>query len=89
MKDTITSLINEAGTELGPFTASSHMAIQITGEAGTITGSISVDGETFTDIDTYSFTGPTETLNIDAVAGVQVKLTTTGTFTAALLVKEG
>lgn len=89
MKDTITSLISEDGSTLGPFIASRHMAVQITGEAGTITGSISVDGETFTDIDTYSFTGPTETISIEApVAGVSVKLTTTGSFTAAELVKE-
>ena len=90
MSDNITGLINEAGTTLGPFVASRHMAVQITGEAGTITGSISVDGETFTDIDTCSFTGPTETLSIEApAAGVMVQLTTTGTFTAALLIKEG
>lgn len=91
MKSTITSLINEAGTQLGPIEGTSrHMAIQITGTAGTITGSISVDGETFTDIDTYSFTGPTETLSIEApAAGIYMKLTTTGTFTAAYLITEG
>lgn len=91
MKTDITSLITNEGKSLGPFGATSrHMTIEITGTAGTITGAKSVNSEVFTDVDTYDFTGPTETFDIDVnAAGTIVQLTTTGTFTAASLITEG
>lgn len=85
----ISSSIGNDGTTIGPITATRNMTIQITGEAGTITGAISVDGETFTDMDTYSFTGPTETFDIVVgTNGTVIQLTTTGTFSSATLIKE-
>lgn len=89
MKTEITSLIN--GNTLGPIEGTTpNMVIEIVGTAGTITGSISVNGETWTDVDTYDMTGTDETFNIYvAAAGVLVKLTTTGSFTEAYLIKEG
>lgn len=86
----ITSLITST-TELGPITGTTrHMTIEITGTEGTITGYKSVNGETFTAVDTYDFAGDTETFDIDVnVPGTVVKLTTTGTFTAATLITEG
>lgn len=91
MKTNITGLITNEGTAIGPIAATTrHMTVQITGEAGTITGSKSVDGETFTDVDTYDFTGPVETFDIDVnAAGTVIKLTTTGSFTSAWLILEG
>lgn len=91
MKTNITGLITNEGTAIGPIAATTrHMTVQITGEAGTITGSKSVDGETFTDVDTYDFTGPTETFDIDVnAAGTVIQLTTTGSFTSAWLILEG
>ena len=83
-----TSLINEAGTDLGPIERTSrNMAIQVTGEAGTITGSTSIDGVNFSDIDTYDFTGPTEVIAVTVPCTI-VKFTTTGTFTEAWVVTE-
>lgn len=82
-------MINEAGTSLGPIVASRNMTLQATGTAGTVTGYISLDGETWTAINTYSFTGETETFDILVnTPGTLVKLETTGTFTAAMLLKE-
>lgn len=91
MKTNITGLITNEGTAIGPIAATTrHMTVQITGEAGTITGSKSVDGETFTDVDTYDFTGPTETFDIDVnTPGTIIQLTTTGSFTSAWLILEG
>ena len=91
MKTNITGLITNEGTAIGPIAATTrHMTVQITGEAGTITGSKSVDGETFTDVDTYDFTGPTETFDIDVnTPGTIIQLSTTGTFTEAWLILEG
>ncbi len=91
MKMNITGLINTDGTVLGPIEATTrHMTIEVTGTAGTITGAKSVDGETFTDVDTYDFTGPTETFDIDVnTPGTIIQLTTTGTFTAASIITEG
>lgn len=91
MKTNITGLITNEGTAIGPIEATTrHMTVQITGEAGTITGSKSVDGETFTEVDTYDFTGPTETFDIDVnAAGTVIQLTTTGSFTSAWLILEG
>ena len=91
MKTEITGLLNAAGTVLGPIKATTrHMVIEVTGTAGTITGAKSVNGEVFTDADTYTFTGPTETFDIDVnTPGTIIQLTTTGTFTAGLLITEG
>lgn len=91
MKTEISGLIKENGTELGPIEATTrHMTIEITGAAGTITGSKSVAGLEFTEVDTYEFTGPTETFDIDVnAAGTLVMLTTTGSFTSAYLITEG
>ena len=91
MKTNITGLIQEGGTVLGPIEATTrHMTLQITGTAGTITGSKCVQGEVFTDVDTYDFTGPTETFDIDVNTPCTViQLTTTGTFTEAWLITEG
>lgn len=91
MKTNITGLIQEGATVLGPIEATTrHMTIQLTGTAGTITGAKSADGETFTDVDTYDFTGETETFDIDVnTPGTIIQLTTTGTFTAGLLITEG
>ena len=91
MKTNVTGLINAAGTVLGPIAGTTrHMTIEVTGTAGTITGAKSVNGEVFTDMDTYDFTGPTETFDIDVdCPGTIIKLTTTGTFEAATLITEG
>ena len=91
MKTNITGLIQEGGTVLGPIEATTrHMTIQITGTAGTITGSKCVQGEVFTDVDTYDFGGDTETFDIDVnAAGTVIQLTTTGSFTSAWLITEG
>ena len=91
MKTNITGLLNEGGTVLGPINGTTrHMTVQITGTAGTITGGKLVDGETFTDVDTYDFTGPTETFDIDVNTPCTViQLTTTGTITEAWLITEG
>lgn len=91
MKSEITSLISQDSKTLGPIAGTTrHMTIEVTGTAGTITGSKSVNGEVFTDVDTYTFTGPTETFDIDVNAvGTLIKLTTTGTFTAVYLITEG
>lgn len=91
MKTNITGLIQEGGTVLGPIEATTrHMTIQLTGTAGTITGAKSLDGETFTNADTYTFTGPTETFDIDVnTPGTIIQLTTTGTFTEGWLITEG
>ena len=91
MKTEITGLIQEGGTVLGPIEATArHMTIEIVGEAGTITGAKSINGETFTDVDTYDFTGPVETFDIDVnAAGTVIQLTTTGSFTSAWLILEG
>ena len=91
MKTNITGLIQEGGTVLGPIEATTrHMTIEIVGEAGTITGAKSVTGEVFTDVDTYDFTGPVETFDIDVnTAGTVIQLTTTGSFTSASLIMEG
>lgn len=90
MKSNISSLIT-GDTVLGPITGTTrHMTIEVTGTAGTITGAKSVTGEVFTDVDTYDFTGPTETFDIEVdAAGTIIKLTTTGTFTAVWLITEG
>ena len=65
-------------------------SIEIVGETGTITGAKSVNGEAFTDVDTYNFNGPVETFDIDVnVAGTSIQLTTTGSFTSAWLILEG
>ena len=91
MKTEITGLIQEGGTVLGPIEATTrHMTIEIAGEAGTITGAKSVNGEVFTDVATYDFTGPVETFDIDVnTPGTVVQLTTTGSFTSASLIMEG
>ena len=91
MKTEITGLLNAAGTVLGPIAATTrHMVIEVTGTAGTITGAKSVNGEVFTDADTYTFTGPTETFDIDVnTPGTIIQLTTTGTITSAWLITEG
>lgn len=91
MKTNITGLIQEGGKVLGPIEATTrHMTIEIVGEAGTITGAKSVNGETFTDVDTYDFTGPVETFDIDVnVSATVIQLTTTGSFTSAWLILEG
>ena len=91
MKTNITGLIQEGGTVLGPIEATTrHMTIQITGTAGTITGAKCVKGDVFTDVDTYDFTGPTETFDIDVnTPGTIIQLTTTGSFTSAWLITEG
>lgn len=91
MKINITGLIQEGGTVIGPIEATTrHMTIQITGTAGTITGAKSVTGEVFTAVDTYDFSGPTETFDIDVdTAGTIIQLTTTGTITEAWLITEG
>lgn len=91
MKTEITGLIQEGGTVIGPIEATTrHMTIEIAGEAGTITGAKSINGETFTDVDTYDFTGPVETFDIDVnAAGTVIQLTTTGSFTSAWLILEG
>ena len=73
------------------------MKTEITGliqEGGTvlgpITGAKSINGEAFTDVDTYDFTGPVETFDIDVnAAGTVIQLTTTGSFTSAWLILEG
>ena len=91
MKQNLTELISNDGKTLGPIEATTrNMTIELTGTAGTITGAKSVNGEVFTDTDTFDFSGPTETFDIDVnVAGTIVKLTTTGTITAAWLITEG
>lgn len=91
MRTEITGLIQEGGQVIGPIEATTrHMTIEITGEAGTITGSKSINGEVFTDVDTYAFTGPVETFDIDVnAAGTVIQLTTTGSFTSAWLILEG
>lgn len=91
MKSEITGLIQEGGTVLGPIAATTrHMTIEITGTAGTITGAKSVNGEVFTDVDTYNFTGPVETFDIEvATPNTIIQLNTTGTFTSAWLITEG
>jgi len=91
MKTNITGLIHEGGKVIGPIEATTrHMTIEIVGETGTITGAKSVNGEAFTDVDTYNFTGPVETFDIDVnVAGTSIQLTTTGSFTSAWLILEG
>ena len=91
MKTEITGLLNAAGTGLGPIEATTrHMVIEVTGTAGTITGAKSVNGEVFTDADTYTFTGPIETFDIDVnTPGTIIQLTTTGTITEAWLITEG
>lgn len=91
MKMNITGLISNDGTEIGPIEATTrNMTIEITGTAGTISGSKSVSGETYTIADTYEFTGPTETFDIDVnVPGTMIMLSTTGTFTSAALITEG
>ncbi len=91
MKQNLTELISNDGKSLGPIEATTrNMTIEITGTEGTITGAKSVNGEVFTDTDTFDFSGPTETFDIDVnVAGTIVKLTTTGTITAAWLITEG
>ena len=91
MKTEVTGLLNEGGTVLGPIEATTrHMVIEITGTSGTITGAKSVNGKTFTDADTYEFTGPTETFDIDVnTPRTIIQLTTTGTITSAWLITEG
>ena len=91
MKTEVTGSIKEGGTVLGPIEATTrHMTIEITGTAGTITGAKSVTGEVFTNMDTYDFTGPTETFDIDLDTPCTIiQLTTTGTFTSAWLITEG
>ena len=91
MKTEITGLIKEGGMVLGPIEATTrHMTIQIKGEAGTITGAKCIIGDVFTDVDTYDFTGPVETFDIDVnAAGTVIQLTTTGSFTSAWLILEG
>ena len=91
MKTEVTGSIKEGGTVLGPIEATTrHMTIEIVGEAGTITGAKSINGESFTDVDTYDFTGPVETFDIDVnAAGTVIQLTTTGSFTSAWLILEG
>lgn len=91
MKTNITGLIHEGGKVIGPIEATTrHMTIEIVGETGTITGAKSVNGEAFTDVDTYNFNGPVETFDIDVnVAGTSIQLTTTGSFTSAWLILEG
>ena len=91
MKMNVTGLLNGDGTVLGPIEATTrHMTIEVTGTSGTITGAKSIDGETFTDVDTYDFSGPTETFDIDVnTPGTVIQLTTTGTITAATIITEG
>ena len=91
MKTEITGLIQEGGTVLGPIEATTrHMTIEIVGEAGTITGAKCIIGDVFTDVDTYDFTGPVETFEIDVnAAGTVIQLTTTGIFDSAWLILEG
>lgn len=91
MKTEITGLLNAAGTVLGPIAATTrHMVIEVEGEAGTITGAKSVTGKAFTDADTYDFTGPQETFDIDVnTPGTIILLTTTGIITRAWLITEG
>lgn len=93
MKTEITGLIQEGGTVLGPIEATTrHMTIEISGTAGTITGAKNVSGryDTYTDVDTYEFTGPVETFDIDVnTPGTIIMLKTTGTFVNAVLLTEG
>lgn len=91
MKTEITGLIQEGGTVLGPIEATTrHMTIQIKGEAGKITGAKSVTGDSYSNIDTYTFTGPKETFDIDVnTPGTIIQLTTTGSFMEAWLITEG
>lgn len=91
MKTNITSLITNEGTSLGPIAATTrHMTVEITGTAGTIIGAKSVQGNTFTNVDTYDFQGPTETFDIEVnTKDTIIELTTTGTFTEAWLITEG
>ena len=91
MKTNISGLILEEGKVIGPIAATTrHMTIQIEGREGTITGAKSVDGINFTDVDTYEFTGPIETFDIDVnAAGTIIQLTTTGVFGDAWLITEG
>lgn len=91
MKQNLTELISNDGKTLGPIAATTrNMTIEITGTAGTITGAKSVNGTVFTDTDTFTFSGDTETFDIDVnVAGTIIQLTTTGTFESAWLITEG
>ena len=91
MKTEISGLIGNDGKSLGPIEATTrHMTVEINGDAGTITGSKSVTGENYTDVDTYNFTGPIETFDIDVnTPGTIIMLTTSGSFKNAYLITEG
>lgn len=91
MRSNIKSLITGGGKNLGPIMGTTrHMTIEVTGTPGTITGSKSVTGVAYTEMDTYDFEGPVETFDIDVDAfGTFVHLSTTGTFTDAWIITEG
>ena len=87
----VSNYITADNTELGPLSNTRrHMTVEITGTAGTITAMVSVNGDVYTETDTFDFVGPVETFDIDLnVDGTKVKLVTTGTITKALLIMEG
>ena len=86
----VSNYITADNTELGPLSNTvRHMTVEITGTAGTITAMVSVNGDVYTETDTFDFVGPVETFDIDLnVDGTKVKLVTTGTITKALLIME-
>lgn len=85
----VSNYITGEGKVLGPLTDTTrHMTVEITGTAGTVTALQSVNGDVYTEVDTFDFSGPTETFDIDVnVDGTKVKLTTTGTFAKVWLLK--
>lgn len=86
----VSNYITADNTVLGPLTNTvRHMTVEITGTTGTITAMVSVNGDVYTDTDTFAFVGPVETFDIDLnVDGTKVMLKTTGTITKAILIME-
>ena len=86
----VSNYITDGNTVLGPLTNTvRHMTVEITGTTGTITAMVSVNGDVYTETDTFDFVGPVETFDIDLnVDGTKVMLKTTGTITKAMLIME-
>lgn len=70
---------------------SRHATIVMEGTAGTITASISADGENWTEQDTYEMEGTRATVpaTFNCATGTLVQFETTGTFTNFEVIWEG
>ena len=66
------------------------MTLELVGRVGTLTGSISVNGDFYTDLATLKVSGANYIFGVDVnAAGTLVKITATGTIISAYLITEG